>query len=268
MAIHGSSLLAGGTAAAAIALALVPAPAAARQRNYVLAYASVLDLSDPLETRTTQGAFVNVYTDSDVGLHADVVHVNREEEATFFSAGVSVPVNGHLRPRLMVGTSTGNRAILPDLALALSVQITPGDDSGWIITPGLSYRHFRNGDSATIASLGVTRYFSMSWDRGGYYAAQASVSTSLTDSEAMRASVTAGLQTVRRNGVIVGLSAEAGRLITDPANATDYRGRYFVLRPNLALPLSRRLQLITRGELADTETFDAIGGLLGLKVEF
>lgn len=249
-------------------LASLPGPAAAREKNNLLTYAAVLDLTGTQPTRTYEGAFVNVYTDGDVGVHGDFVHINREEDAAFFSAGVSVPLNAHIRPKVMIGTSTSNHAILPDIYGALSVEIRPGDASGWIFTPGIAYRHYRNRVSETIGSLGIARYFTVPWDRHGYYAAQLSLASSITSSDNLRASVSAGLQTVRRSGVTLGLAAEAGSLISDPATGTDYRGRYFALRPNFSLPILDHVDFIVRGEYADTQLYNAIGGLTGFKVEF
>lgn len=254
--------------AAGLIAAMLPSAAAAREKSHVLTYVAMLDPNGGLQTRTYAGAFVNVYTEENVGFHFDVVHVEREEDATFFSAGISVPLNGHIRPRIMLGTSSDNLNILPDVYAGLSVEIRPGEHSGWIVTPGVAWRHYRSGLSETIGSLGVTRYFNVPWDRNGYYAVQASVSASINDRESVRASLNAGLQTVRRSGVIIGLNAEGGSLVSDAAHGADYQGRYFALRPNLSLPITRNFQLITRGEFVDTELYDAVGGLAGVKVEF
>jgi hypothetical protein len=242
--------------------------ASARERSHVLAYAAMLDPDGSLQTRSYQGAFVSIYTEANVGLHADVVHVDREENATFLSGGVSIPLNEHVRPRLMIGTSTDNRAILPDLYSSLSVEIKPGHNSGWIVTPGVAYRHYRNGFSETIGSLGVVRYFVGPWDQGGYYAAQVTVSGSVSSNDNVRGSISAGIQTVRRSGVIIGINAEGGTLVSDPARASEFRGRYFALHPNISVPVVPNLSIIARGEYVDAELYDALGGLTGIKVEF
>jgi hypothetical protein len=254
--------------AAGLIAAALPSAAAAREKNHILAYVAMLDPNGSLQTRTYAGAFVNLYNENNVGLHADVVHVEREEDATFFSVGVSVPVSRHVRPRLMLGSSTNNQNILPDVYAGLSVEIRPGEQSGWIVTPGIAWRHYRSGLSETIGTLGVTRYFNVPWDRNGYYAVQASVAASVSDRDSVRASLNAGLQTVRRSGVIIGFNAEGGSLVSDAVHGADYQGRYFALRPNLAVPIGGHLQLITRGEYVDTELYDAVGGLAGIKVEF
>ena len=257
-----------GLAATAMLLALSAAPALAREKNNVLTYVAMLDPDGDLQTRSYQGAFVNIYTESNVGLHADVVHVDREEDAVFFSGGVSVPLNDHVRPRIMVGTSTSNQNILPDVYGALSVELRPGDHSGWIVTPSIAWRHYRSGLSETIGTIGVVRYFNAPWDDGGYYAAQVSVSGSISNNDNVRGSVSAGIQTVRRSGVILGINAEGGSLVSDAARGSDFRGRYWALRPNISVPILDHVSIMARGEYVDTELYDALGGLTGVKVEF
>ena len=97
----------------------------------------------------------------------------------------------------MLGTSTDNQAILPDLYGSISIEIKPGNQSGWIVTPGIAWRHYRSGFSETIGTFGVVRYFDVPWDRGGYYAAQIAVAGSISSNDNVRGSLSGGLQTVR-----------------------------------------------------------------------
>lgn len=245
-----------------------PAPVLAHEQSVALAYVGVLDLNR-LDTRVYAGGFIDAYTEGNVGIHADIVHVDREENATYFSGGVSFDMGEHIRPKLMIGTSTSNRSILPDLFASFSVRIKPGDNSGWIVTPGLAYRHYRDRQEETIGSLAVAKYFNAAWDSNGYYAAQLAVATSITAHGDPRASVTAGLQTVRKSGVMLGLTGEAGSLVRDPVAGTPgYRGRYWALRPNLSVPLFDKVEWVARGEYADTQLYDAVGGSTGVKVAF
>lgn len=252
----------------AAVLACVPGVAAAHDKSVVLAYAGVLDLGANLDTRIYQGGFADIYTDDNVGFHADIVHVDREENATYFAGGISFALTDHVRPKIMVGSSTDNTAILPDIYASFGVQFKPGENSGWVLTPGVAYRHYRNGTEDTIGSFAVAKYFSVPWDHNGYYAAQASISTSLSATDRARVSATAGLQTVRKSGVGLGVTGEVGALVRDPVLGTNLRGRYFAVRPNLAVPLFPKVQLIARGEYAETELYTAQGGSTGIKVEF
>ena len=135
------------------------------------------------------------------------------------------------------------------------------------MTPGLTYRHYRNHVMETIGSIGVAKYFKGSWDSHGYYVVQGSVATSLGGSVRGQSSATVGIQTVRNGGVSLGLSAEFGGLIRDPvAGATT--GSYWAVRPSVSVPLLHGFEVFARGEYAETQAFTAAGGSTGLKVEF
>ena len=194
--------------------------------------------------------------------------VDREENATYFGGGLSFAVNDHIRPKFMIGTSTSNRTVLPDLFLQGTVRIKPGDNSGWVITPGIAYRHFRDGQHETVGSLQVAKYFSAAFDPGGYYVAQLGAETTIEASNPARVSFNGGISTVRKSGVIFGVSGEAGTLFRDPIATTNFRGRFFAIRPNLEVPLFDRFSLTTRGEYVNTQLYNALGGSAGVKVKF
>jgi hypothetical protein len=254
-----------GSALAAVAAS--PAQAESKEQSYVLAYAGMLDIIGG-DTRVYAGGMADMFIDRGIGLHADVVTVDREEDATYFGGGLSFAVNEHIRPKFMIGTSTGNRAVLPDLFLQGTVRIKPGHNSGWVITPGISYRHFRDGQHETIGSLQVAKYFSAAFDPNGYYVAQLGAETTIEASNPARVSFNGGISTVRKSGVIFGVSGEAGTLFRDPIATTNFRGRFFAIRPNLEVPLFDKFSLTTRGEYVNTQLYNALGGSAGVKVKF
>lgn len=244
-----------------------PAMAEGKEQSYVLTYAGLLDVIGG-DTRVYAGGMADIYTERGIGVHADIVTVDREENATYFGGGMSFAVNDHIRPKFMIGTSTSNRAVLPDLFLQGTVRIKPGDNSGWVITPGIAYRHFRDGQHETIGSLQVAKYFSAAFDPGGYYVAQLGAETTIEASNPARVSFNGGISTVRKSGVIFGVSGEAGTLFRDPIATTNFRGRFFAIRPNLEVPLFDRFSLTTRGEYVNTQLYNALGGSAGVKVKF
>lgn len=254
--------------AATCTLCGVPATVQAKEKSTVTVYAGVLAPNKGLDARTYAGTFVDYYLVEDVAIHADVVGVNREESAAYGAVGVSWQMTNHVRPKIMLGTSSNNLAILPDQYAAFTVALKPGSNSGWIVTPGVTYRHYRNGNRETLGTLGVAKYFNLRGDKHGYYVVQASVTTSLAGNGRGRSSATIGLQTVRANRVSFGLSAEAGALIRDPIVGGTGGGRYFAIRPTLSVPATRNLDVFLRGEYADTELYQAAGGTTGLKVAF
>lgn len=254
-------------AGAMAALAASPAHADGKDRSYVLTYAGLLDLMGA-DTRVYAGGMAEIYVANGLGVHADIVTVDREEDATYFGGGLSYRVNDTFRPKIMVGTSTNNRAVLPDLFLQGSVRITPGHNSGWVITPGVTYRHFRDGKHETVGSLQLAKYFSISGDRNGYYVAQVGAETTIEANSPARLAFNGGISTVRKSGVIFGVNGEVGTLFRDPIATSGFRGRFFAVRPNLELPLFDRFSLTTRGEYIDTQLYDAVGGSAGVKVKF
>ncbi len=247
-----------------LAAMTVGAPAFAAEKSTVLVYAGILSLDREQDKRVYQGSFADIHSGR-LGLHTDVVHVAREEDAAYFAGGVSYALTPTVRPKLMIGSSTSNRAILPDAYAALSIELKPGEHSGWVITPGVTYRHYRIGVTETTGTLALAKYFDVPWDRGGYYVAQGAVATTFGGSR-MNVALTGGLQTVRKSGFAAGFVVEGGALVRDPIAGTVNGGRYFAIRPNLSFPVAKGIDLIARGEYSETSLYTATGVTTGFKV--
>ncbi len=254
--------------AAAAVIAAAPDVAAAKEKSSVTAYAGILSLDKGFGTRTYEGGFVDVYANDKLGLHADIVDVQREENALFASVGASWAFNSHVRGKVMVGTSTDNLNILPDQFGSFSLQIKPGTNSGWVVTPGIAYRHYRNGNRDTLGSLAVAKYFNIAGDKHGYYVVQASVTTTFQRNGRAMGSGSLGIQTVRASGVSFGVTGEAGSLVRDPVAGPVGSGEFYAIRPSLSVPLVKGVEVFARGEYADTNLYTAKGGTTGLKVGF
>ena len=227
-------------------------------------YAGQLSLNNGYKNRRYAGAFVDIYA-PDVGVHGDFIAVDREERATFAALGLSLPLSPHVRPKVMLGSSTDNRAILPEFFGMLELQFKPGTNSGWIVTPALAYRTYRNGASETRGSLAVVKYFTVPGDTHGYYAAQAVAALADAGQGPVRGSFVAGLQAVRSSGVTFGLTGEIGGIVSSPLIENKVNGTYYALRPNAAFPLIGKSQLLLRGEYSSTDAYRALGGTAGLK---
>ena len=245
-----------------------PAIAKTSDKSAVTIYGGALALDKGQGTRIYVGGFGDYYTGGQIGFHADVVHVSREETATYVAIGTSWNFGDHLRPKIMIGTSSSNVGILPDEYVAVTVRIKPGSDSGWVVTPGLTYRHYRNGRDETIGTLATAKYFRLAFDKHGYYVAQGSVSTSLGGNVRGQSAATIGMQTVRSSGVSFGVIGEIGALVRDPVASNIAGGQYYAVRPMLSIPLLHNVDMFARGEYADTTLYTATGGSTGLKLEF
>lgn len=246
---------------------LLGAPAFAKEQNYALAYAGLLELNQG-DTRVYAGGMADVYTDSGLGVHVDAVHLDAVENGTYASLGLSYEIAHGVRPEITIGSSTENRSTLPDLFLRGQIRIKPGTNSGWVFTPAVTYRTFRDGKSETMGELQVVKYFDLPFDRNGYWVVQVGGETTLVSTGAPRASINAGLSTVRKGGVAFGLSGQVGTLFRDPFVGNSFRGRFVAVRPSLELPLGKKFSVVARGEVISTQLTEGVGGMTGLKVKF
>lgn len=256
--------------AAAAALA-IPAAAQAQQergdaqRSNASIYLGYANVDEGFDDRVYAGAFVNAYS-GDIGVHGDVVLVEREESAAFGSVGVSFSIAEGVRPRLTAGTSTDNDSILPELFLSAALEVRPAQ--GWIVTPSLSYRDFRSGGEELAPSVEVARYFNIAGDSGGYYVAQLRGRVSFNSSDEDGYSISGGLQTVRSNGLSFGATVEFGKITYDSVVGIGVRTDLFAVRPNVGYRFSDRHEIFLRGEYADTDFYTVSGLLVGLKLSF
>jgi hypothetical protein len=251
-----------------LALAQTSSLALAESRSNVTAYVGALGLDKGFHDRSYGGFFYNQYFGS-VGLHADVVSVSREKDSTFAAVGLSWDAGPMLRPKIMLGTSTDNPDIHPDEYASLQVQIRPTPDSRTIVTPSLTYRHFRTGAQEIMPGLDGVYYFSVPSDVDGYYVVQAGGNVSINGHNNTDGyTVGAGLQTVRSNGVSFGVYAEGGRMVYDALIGAGIKTDFYSIRPSIGLRFNPEWELFARGEYTHTGIYEIRGGLIGLKFSF
>ncbi|HEX2560224.1 hypothetical protein [Phenylobacterium sp.] len=250
----------------AIVLALLgPAAAAsAEEQSTVNVYAGSASVSDGYEDRDYIGAYLAVFGDG-VGFHADVSSVSREEDATFGAVGVSWDATESLRPQLMVGTSSDNFNILPEVFASAQLRYKPAGAEGWVITPRLTYRSYRSGGEEVQPAIDVVRYLPPA-DASGYWVLQGGAALSLNSSDENGYSVSGGVQTVRANGLTAGLAGEAGKMTYDSLLGIGVESDFWALRPSLGYRITPKHEIYLRGEIAETDFYDVQGLLLGLKL--
>lgn len=256
---------------AASPLAAVPATAPSAQDRIAAPLVSdvtilggALGVDSGIKDRIFGGVVVNYYS-GDLGLHADVQAIDREEDGVFGAVGASFSLGDHLRPRVMIGTSTNNDFILPTLYLSGEVQYFPVVGGSTIITPSVAYRRYADESDELLPALDVVQYFNIPGDKGGYYAARVRGLVSITSAADNGYGIGAGIQTVRNSGFSAGLYGEAGRLVYDTRVGIDAASNYYVLRPSAGIRIGKRNELFIRGEYADTGFYKISGGLIGLK---
>lgn len=227
-------------------------------------YGGFTSPTDGYDDRFYVGATLDQYN-GDLGIHADVSAVTREEDGLFASIGLSKTIAPGVRGKLAFGGSTDNTNILPQYFGLAQVRIEAGRST--VVTPAVAYRHFRNGIDEYMPSVDVTHYFSIPGDKGGYYVAQVRGAVGiLPDREAP--SVGLGLTTVRRSGFSGGVYIEAGRL--SYANLIDVgapgvNSPFVAVRPSVGYRLSSKTEIYVRGEYSHNDFFDTRGAMVGLK---
>lgn len=240
----------------------------AEERPSIMLYSGGLNLKQGFADRYFGGFFYNQYV-GDVGLHADVVEVSREQDVGFGAFGASWQAAPGIRPKIMLGSSTNNTDIEPDVYGSFQVQIRPIGDTRTIITPSVTYRHFRNGGEETIPGFDAVYYFSMANDPDGYYVAQAGANVGFTKSSDHSYTLGLGLQTVRANGVSFGVYGEGGRMVYNPIlSVPGAATNFYSIRPSIGFRFTPDYEVFVRGEYTHTGFYDAAGALVGLKISF
>jgi hypothetical protein len=262
VAVLGLAGISAGAARAQASLSL------AEERGSIMLYAGGLNLKQGYQDRYFGGFFYNQYVNG-VGLHADVVEVAREQDVGFGSFGLSWQAAPGIRPKVMLGGSTNNTDIEPDLYGSFQVQIRPIGDTRTIITPSVTYRHFRNGGEETIPGVDAVYYFSMANDPDGYYVLQGGANVSLSRAHEQSYTLGLGLQTVRANGLSFGVYGEGGRLVYNPIlGVSGIATNFYSIRPSIGLRFTPDYEVFVRGEYTHTGFYEATGGLIGLKISF
>jgi hypothetical protein len=250
-----------------IVLSCAGAHAAVPLQSVATIYTGIATVTNGFHQRIYGGAFSDTYF-GDVGFHADLSYVDREENGLYGAFGISFQATDTLRPKIMIGSSSGNFDILPELFVSLSTQYRPSDDDGWILTPGVAYRKYRNGGEETLPSFEFSKYFTLDCDAGGYWAAQGRGAISFNNSSEAGYTIGGGLQTIRANGLTAGVYAEGGRITYDSIIGIGVQTPYWAVRPSIGYQFSPSHELYVRGEFTHTDFYDVTGVMFGFKFSY
>ena len=242
--ISGSSAKSPGATAvtsAAAASAALPAllgsafePAAKRAfgdgtpESHVTTYGGYYRASDGYADRYIGGAFMDWQLGA-TGLHADLLYVDREQNAAYGALGVSQLIEGLGRVKVMAGTSSGNQTIVPKLFLSAGLDLRPG--SQLIVRPSVAYRRFRGGNSQINPSVQVARYFGGS--SNGFFVAQADGALYINDGGRTGWSLGGGITQVRTSGWRFGAALHRGYMTYDAITGTNVRSITYGGGPNV-----------------------------------
>jgi hypothetical protein len=226
-------------------------------------YGGAFGASNGVANRWVIGSYANLYREG-TGFHSDVVYVNREDNAFFGAFGLSRPIGQRTRARIMVGSSTINRDILPNRFVQASLMFKPS--KGLVITPALTYRHYRNGGRELAPGAQLARYFDIKGDTGGYYVAQADGGLSFNNSGRRGWTAGAGLTTVRKSGLTLGLAARTGYSAYESEMGFGVTSRNYGGAATVGYRLGRGYEMFVRGDVTKTRSFTVSGAIVGLKI--
>ena len=247
---------------AAAAVVVASPTLAAGEDSSATIYSGYYGADNGFADRWVVGNFTNLYL-GNTGFHTDVVYVNREQNALFTAAGLSQALNGKVRVKFMAGTSTSNRSILPSLYLQGSVEFKPA--AGLIVTPAVTYRRYRFGGREISPSVQLARYFNLKGDQGGYYVLQADSSLSFNNSRKTGWSAGAGLTTVRKSGLTLGVAGHGGYSAYDSDLGVGVSSRYYGGTLTVGYRFKGGHELFVRGDVTHSQAYTVSGAILGFK---
>jgi opacity protein-like surface antigen len=257
--------LAGGASQAAFAQASL---SLAENRSNLTVYGGGLSVDRGFADRYYGGLFYNQYF-GDLGVHADMVDVSREENSAFAAVGMSWQAGPDVRSKIMIGSSTENADVHPDIYVSAQAQVRPTADQRTIVTPSVTYEHFRDGGAVTTPGVDGVYYFSFPSDANGYYVLQAGANVGFNNHTNQNSyTVGAGLQTVRSNGVSFGAYVDGGRMVYNPLLGIGLSTTYYTIQPALGLRLDPTREIFFRGEYTHTGFYNLAGGIVGYKLTF
>lgn len=208
----------------------------------------------------------NAYFGNGFGTHAEVHYMDREETAEYFAGGLSW--NGEFASvRGWIGTSTENDGILPELHARIETTFRSRPELGWVISPALSHRAYRNGAEESAAEIEVSKH--TSFGSGALIFSLLGRAIINDPGEHMSAAFGAGLTYAEFRKFSIGLTVEGGRAAYDGILAPGtFDEPYISIRPLASLFLTDNVELFGMMEYSSRESYSLFGGHLGMKIHF
>lgn len=228
--------------------------------SHITTYGGFYSASNGYADRYVVGSFIDWQLGA-TGLHADLLYVDREQNAAYAAVGASQMIEGFGRIKVMVGTSTGQQNILPDRYASLGMEIQPV--SGLILRPGIAYRHFRSGASQVSPSLQVAEYFG---GGGGYFVAQGDAAMFITNSGRTGWSLAGGLTHVEPNGLRLGIAVRRGYMAYDSVIGTEVHSKFYGGGPNIGYRFAGGHEIFVRSDVTKTRFYTVTGAVVGYKL--
>lgn len=244
----------------AVSATLQPLPPVPQPESQLTLYTGFYSASDGYDDRFVAGGFYDRYAGA-TGLHADVVYVNREENAGYIALGVSRKIEGLGRVKLMAGTSTRNDSIFPSLLLNLGLEASATKDL--IVRPSVTYRRYRNDRYQVAPEIQLAYYFG--GNRDGYFVGQVDGGLFFANGGNTGWSLGGGLTNVRKDGLRIGLAARSGRMAYDSVLGTQVGSKFYGGGPNIGYRFQGGQEVFIRADVSRNDFYTVAGAFVGFK---
>lgn len=236
----------------------------AQTQTDITAIAGAYSLSDGYENRVFATVFGNALFSSGLGTHVETHYIDREENGAFFTGGLSYNVD-RIAAKLLLGTSSEVDNILPELFSRLSMDFRSDPATGLIVSPAYSYRSYRSGREDQSVDVRLVKYFPIA------------PATSLIVEGVIRESFLSTGQSWVPSGSIgatysvyksygFGVTFDGGRANYGEIDVSEIDEPYFSVRPSFSAYLSENVEVFVRGDYTSRESYDAVGGIVGMKI--
>lgn len=264
---NGGTLAAFAFGAACFFLHVSSADAQGPVRSDVQAIFGRYNVTNGFSDRTFETAWGNAYFANGLGVHAEIHNMNREEDATFFAAGLSYNKQS-FSLRGTVGTSTDNVNILPEAYARLEASFRTPPETGWVFTPSVTYRDYPNGANETELQGQVLKYVPIG--RTASLILMGLVrGTWIDPGDHFVTSIGGGITYAEYRKFSVGVVVEGGRAAYDATfGIGSIDEPYIAVRPSVGIYLTNSIELVAQGEFSDRDSYRVMGGHLGLKFYF
>lgn len=229
-------------------------------QSVVTVYSGYYNSSAGYSDRFVSGSFLDWYR-ADLGIHTDLVFVDRERTAAFAAFGLSNEIEGLGRLKITAGGSTGGQSILPNLSAHAELEIKPAN--GLIARPAIHYRRFRGGISHVTPAVQLAYYFG--GGEAGYFVGQTDASLTIVDPKNVGWSLGAGVTNVRPSGLRLGLAGRAGKMAYDSISGLEVRSNFIGGGPTIGYRFANGREVFLRSDLTYNQFYTVSGAIVGVK---
>ncbi|MGH1350052.1 MAG: YaiO family outer membrane beta-barrel protein [Methyloligellaceae bacterium] len=225
------------------------------------------NLNQGYSDRTYSTVFANMYYNNGMGIHAELLNMNREEDSSYIAAGLSY-ITGNHSIKAIIGTSTDNDGILPELLIRGEISYKTSPEIGFVFTPSVTHRRYRNTAEEVSLDTNATKYFSVGYGKSLILQAFGRVVFSTPGN---KTSPSGGIDFTfsEHKKYSMGLTFEGGKSsYSSVLDLSEIGLSYYSVRPHVGIFLNKNMELTISGEYTDLNDYEILGGNAGIKYHF